>query len=1104
MRSSLIWEANFSIESSSRCPIFSLCFKVDYSQLIVAVANDLFFLDPNSGSIIEKRRPHQAPIYCVRCSPDGIFFASSSADGFVVISRSINNDAFVRYGAPVATKSLCWSPNKQMLVSCSIQEFQVWHPDDTRAARYKVDAPIVSCSFSPTGQTFLLSFENGDVFVYDPSKLPNVVQTFHFTFPVTSVSYAMFNDTEYIIATDLNRHVSLFKASDKTLVGKNSLTFEALSSVFVDGFFLLSGVSGRICLLTSGLSFLGEVESNGDFIWDTSINNKGELAIARRDGFVELRRIEFGLTFAIYRSTIAYRTNANQITVRDIMDEKKTNRDLTFLKIINSVQMNSNKILIHFKDSLILLDNKTFEKISEIPGDFSDCEFALNDTVIIYSRKKELKFIDKTGKLLSCFIFQSEIKCISESTEGVIVGCEDGSISFIVNEKSHLLISHSSSIEWIQRKENKIAAIDKDYRCYIYNSFDSSILHMIEYARSFAFNDRIPELYASSNNYILKVYYKDCKPVVHYIEGILLAFVKNLLIVSNHGAIEIIPANLPFEELIKRDMWDDINKLIISLLPSHSIPLELSKDGINNYFGRYSNNADQISQDIREKLLDECVRLRSFDLAPLLIEKTDKSKLFLFSEILPNTPEAIQVLDQEKDVNYGKKAKILEESGDNQKALDAYAQNNDWDSVIRLSSTDSNLARQMADFNLPKKYSSDVAKILLNFGFGDSAVRVLTTSHDFSNLAKAYVYLGQWIDAISLTRLSPSVSPIVYPKMSQLLLESNLYFESLVCLFVVSDNDVRAEAIQKMMKCASSGTFSFNQLKYINLMNAFNNPENYWTILELSYVYICIDRIKSFSLFLPMNQDDAIELFYMCHFVCAKYKMIPIEGIDITDIIIHFLFASSILGLKRWVAFSLKELMQLDFNENQRRIIQLSALMSKELQPCQEINDMKCPKCNAGIFTSGKMPLLVCGTCGMKIAFSAFSGRPLPLVNISYEGKSNPTTLIQIEPDPNESIPELRNEFISDEFLEKTPAEMFVIQKIKKKAGVHDQLWLNPTFSSFHICPICGSIMDEIDYEKSFMEFDYCPICHGNEAESESNPILAALRSFQAESPILY
>lgn len=1131
MKSRLLWEIEASPTLTPKCPIYSLCFKLDQSQLIVACANDLIFINPKTGQIDEVKKIHQAPIRCIRCSFDGVFFASSSIDGFVFISRSANNEPLIKYGSTTSTKTLCWSPSKQMLISCSLQEFHVWQPDEIRAARYKIDQPIISCSFSPTGSTFLLSFDNGDVYIYDSSNIPNVLQTYKFSTPLTTISYVLLENTEYIIATDMGRHVSLFKAADKSLVGKNSLTFEPLSFLFVDGFFVFSGISGRICLLTSNLSFLGEIDTKSDFIWDMAINKTGQLAIARRDGFVELRTIEFGLLFAHTGSIVAYRTNANSIAIKDVLTQQPEH-ELSFLKIIHSIHMNRNILLIHFNDSLSLFNFKTYKKICEIPGNFEKCLFALTETFIVFSRKGNLRVIDQKGPILFQFEFRSKIKYISSCDDGVIIGCKDGTISFIVNNKTHLIMHHTSPIEWVERKEQLISVIDQQHHCFLYDSFTSSVLKSIDYCTSFVFNDRIKDLYAITDGLTISVYYKDCEPMQLFVEGTLLAFIKNKLIVSNSGAIEIVSTLLPYKELIQRNMWDDVCHLVIAFSHRKRTPnpeieekpndtMKLLKlienesfDDSHELTSMKSDSDEDFQDDEYNKLiLDECIRRESFDIAPLLINNKDKSKFFLFGAILPNSPKTASDLfrnsrDEKNGISDPRK---LEENGDSQKALDGYASKGDWDSVLRLAKTSSTLVRQMADFNIPHEYSSKVADLLLQFGFSDSAIRVLSNSKDMQNLAKAQVYLGKWIEAISLTRLSPSVSTIVYPKMCQLLFEANMWFESLVCLFVVNDSDIRDEAIDKM----NGSLTTFDQYSFITLMKSFNEPERYWSLLDASYVYICLDRVMKSTFLLPLSFQDAINTFYMCHFILAFHKFAPIRGVDISEILVHFLFASAILGMKRWVAFALREIMQLEIDDNVRRMAQLSALMTKETalnQSAAEISsnrnifDFKCPKCGNSIFASGRLPLLVCGLCGMKIAYSAYSGRPLPLLHISYNSSNieNLMEIIEAEPKGDEPIPKLTTEFVTDEFILKTPPEYFVVQNIKPTAGIRPQLWLNPTLASYHVCKICGAMMDEIDFEKSFLDTDHCPICRGNEHDVEDSQILAALRSFEPDSPILF
>ena len=173
-----IWKTQL-VKLQLHTPVYSLCFKPDQSQLIAACSNDLFFISPTTGKILEKKRSHTAPVYCVRCSADGTFFASSSSDGTVVIWRSLNNDGFVTYGSPSATRDLVWCPTKQLLISCSANEYNMWRPDDVRASQTTVKNPIESLAFAPNGEAFIISYSNGTVNVLSTEE-QTVLQTFNY------------------------------------------------------------------------------------------------------------------------------------------------------------------------------------------------------------------------------------------------------------------------------------------------------------------------------------------------------------------------------------------------------------------------------------------------------------------------------------------------------------------------------------------------------------------------------------------------------------------------------------------------------------------------------------------------------------------------------------------------------------------------------------------------------------------------------------------------------------------------------------------------------------------------------------------------------------
>ena len=114
----LLWKTQLT-RPNERISVRSICYKPDYSQIIAACSNDLFFISPETGEILEQKRAHRATISCVKCSNDGTFFASSSSDGLVVVWRSLNNEGYVRFGSASAASHIEWCPNKQFLIATS-------------------------------------------------------------------------------------------------------------------------------------------------------------------------------------------------------------------------------------------------------------------------------------------------------------------------------------------------------------------------------------------------------------------------------------------------------------------------------------------------------------------------------------------------------------------------------------------------------------------------------------------------------------------------------------------------------------------------------------------------------------------------------------------------------------------------------------------------------------------------------------------------------------------------------------------------------------------------------------------------------------------------
>ena len=1099
-----LWKVH--LQRFDRMPCHSLCFKPDYSQLIVASSNDLVFLDPASGRIIEQKRSHHAPVYCVRCSYDGSFFASADSEGTVVIWRSFNNEGFVTYGSQSAARHLIWCPTRQLLISTRAHEYNMWKPDDQRASRHKVKEQIQCAAFAPNGEVFVLSYASGVVHVISTEQ-QETLQTLNYSAIVTTLSFVTIDEVDYIVVADLDCKVSMFRASDKSLVGKNALPFEAMCTTPLKGasfFFAFAGIGGKVSLLSSGLSYLGDFDTDSKWIWDIAVDNMGRVAIATREGFAELMSIDFGLAFACSGDLVAYRTSINAMTYSNIVTKQSVN--LVFTKILMSLAMSPKFLLVQFKDSIVIYrhggqltdenGNLRLERLYEVPGMSAFTLFAITNTHCFGANDTTLTAFDLSGHSICTFSFQSPITFLSGATsekDGALVSCSDGCVYFVMLDQQEpvMLAQHANSVLYAHRIGLKVGILDDQRNAVIYDTFARKQLRVHEQVSSFAFSDRVNSLYATSDGTSISVYYKRFGPCRMFVEGTILGFIRNFIILSNEGSWETVEAVLPLEELIETENWDEI--------------IELMDIGF--------------TQEQWRLVAIAALKARNFELAKICAPHVDFELSFFVNEIAPTIDEKkwsievesflgevkhIELLDGDED-NGTNRANELEAAGVNEEALQLYASLGDWENVLRLAK-ERHLERHIVDYQFPPEVAEEAAKILLDAGLGDGAIRILTKTQNMNSLARAHMFLGQWPEAISLSRLYSSVYNIIYPRFGQLLFEAGQWFEALVCFFIPRDREERQKTLDTIFNVAADSC-SCDRLSFVEFMLALNDPPSYWRLHSRALCYHAAHMLKKYTM-MPLSQTDAEIVFYMSYYVMACVRSSSLKSINVKDILLLLLTASSILGLKRWVAYALKELSTFELDDPSKHIAQRAVRANKDLPASNEVS-CPCPRCGKDFYSASRFPLLVCGFCGMRIGFSSFRCKALPLVPFEYRGE-NAMELIEHQPasDADTDIPQ---DVVTEDYLRETPAEFFVVQSLKDKSGVPMQYWYNSEQINVRTCRTCGSIFSEEDFEDSALDSECCPICRTPRITDSKDmrmevhsDILELLRPFEEESPVSF
>lgn len=1052
------------INPDTKFPIRSICYLHKKDQILASCLNDIFFLDPRDGTITNKKRNHQAAINCINCSYDGEFYSTGSTDGHLCIWRSADNYCLLSFCASSAIISIEWSPKQQYLIACSKNVYYNWNSCDTRATRHESKEDLDRILIGPTGDYCLFVYKSGIAEIRS-LDMETVMKSFKFVSQFTTVMFVETNKQTYILTSDVECRIIMYRASDLKIVMKNTIPFEPICSLVsntTSKYLIYGGVSGNVCILLPNLSFLCDFSTDSDLIWGMTLDKYGNIAVANKDGFVEMRSLELMVSSSLYKNMLLYRTGINTVIITSY--GKRDSISIELQKMVATVAITKDYFAVIFSDSFQLFSYKLKKKLKisqkyEIPHKFDGSVVRMTSKYICCFYKRKMSIIDFSGKIIKIISFLSLISCASlEDEDGfyIVVGCVDGSIYQInmIEFKKVMIFKHSSSITLISKQFLNVAFIDSNNYFWQYNIIPKELKRKIQDITSFSFSDRIDELLAISDGEHIQIYYKDYNPIKIFNEGNILGFHLNTIILSSFSSYEIVTISFPLSEIIDREDWGSIK--ILSLLG--------------------------FTKEEWKNILDASLQHKRYDIAKLAAQHVNFALSFYF-----NTTKEIE----ENEISEIILGKTPEKYPNHQ--------SKNWREALEDSSN-----FDISSYEFPNEHLEEVIETLIAKDQTDIALKILQKSGNNELLAKTYVDLGKWIDAIMLSKTDESVCCLIYFKLGQKLLSDGLWFESLVSFFIPQEIEIRTKLFQNMTYYAIDSS-DFKVLSFVSLMQGFNSPEDYWAHHEEALCYYSYERVIQYK-DMPISLDEAIEIFQLCYYVRACTHQFELPALDHVQVLLMMLFASSVLGMKKWVVYSLREITSFKLDEKTKKAAQnyVQMCQSNEAQTHVVFN---CPKCGFDAYSSTKYPLLICRNCGTKHTFSAHSCKLIPLIPFRYNGNKDPYSLIEHEQLPDEVHNDIPPDIANDEYLLKTPPEYIEMSKLREESCIEAKFWFNKERIEIHICSNCGTILNTEDFLNSVVENDCCPICYstqdavGIEIHSDT---LDLFQHFKASSPISF
>ncbi|XP_014106996.1 PREDICTED: intraflagellar transport protein 122 homolog isoform X2 [Pseudopodoces humilis] len=1041
MRAALTWR-----DRAEQC-IYDLAFKPDGTQLIIAAGNRLLVYDTSDGTLIQPLKGHKDTVYCVAYAKDGKRFASGSADKSVIIWTS-KLEGILKYTHNDSIQCVSYNPLTHQLASCSSGDFGLWSPEQKSVSKHKTSSKITCCSWTNDGQYLALGMFNGIVSIRNKNgdEKVKIERPGGSSSPIWSICWNPSRDerNDILAVADWGQKLSFYHLSGKQIGKDRVLNFDPCCiSYFTKGEYLLLGGSDRqVSLFTRDGVRLGTVGEQSSWVWTCKVKpDSNYVAVGCQDGTISFYQLIFSTVHGLYKDRYAYRDNMTDVIVQHLITEQKVR--IKGRELVKKIAIYKNRLAIQMPEKILI-----YELYSD---DSADMYYRVKEKIIkkfecnllvvcsdhiILCQEKRLQCLSFRGVKEREWLMESLIRYIKviggpPGREGLLVGLKNGQILkiFVDNALALVLLKQSTAVRCLDMSasRNKLAVVDENDTCLVYDIHTKELLFQEPNANSVAWNTQCEDMLCFSGGGYLNIKASNFPVHQQKLQGFVVGYNGSKIFclhVFSMSAVEV-PQSAPMYQYLERKMFKeayqiaclgvtdaDWRELAMEALEGLEFEtakkaftrvrdlryLELissiedrKKHGENNnelfladvfaYQGKFHEAAKLYKRSGHENLaLEMYSDLRMFDHA----------KEFLGSGDPKDTKMLIKKqADWAKDINEPKAAvEMYLSAGEHMKAIEISGDHGWVDMLIEI-------ARK-----LDKAEREPLAKCAFYFKQLDNpgyAAEIYMKAGDLKALVQLHVETHRWEEAFALSEKHPEFKDEVYVPYAQWLAENDRFEEAQKAFHKAGR---QREAVQVLEQLTHNAVLEsrFNDAAYYYWMlsmqcldiaqeNQGQQTEmlkkfhHFQHLAEVYHVYHFIQRYteEPFSFHLPET------LFNISRFLLHSLTKETPLGISKVNTLLALAKQSKALGAYKLARHAYDKLHGLQIPDRFQKSVELGSLTirSKPFHDSEELVPL-CYRC------STNNPLLnnlgnVCINCRQPFVFSASSYEVLHLVEFYLE-----------------------------------------------------------------------------------------------------------------------
>ncbi|XP_057273546.1 intraflagellar transport protein 122 homolog isoform X1 [Pezoporus wallicus] len=1041
MRAALTWR-----DKAEHC-IYDLAFKPDGTQLIIAAGNRLLVYDTSDGTLIQPLKGHKDTVYCVAYAKDGKRFASGSADKSVIIWTS-KLEGILKYTHNDSIQCVSYNPLTHQLASCSSSDFGLWSPEQKSVSKHKTSSKVTCCSWTNDGQYLALGMFNGVVSIRNKNgeEKVKIERAGGASSPIWSICWNPSRDerNDILAVADWGQKLSFYQLSGKQIGKDRMLNFDPCCvSYFTKGeYILLGGSDKQVSLFTKDGVRLGTIGEQSSWVWTCRVKpDSNYVAVGCQDGTISFYQLIFSTVHGLYKDRYAYRDSMTDVIVQHLITEQKVR--IKGRELVKKIAIYKNRLAIQMPEKILI-----YELYSD---DSSDMHYRVKEKIakkfecnllvvcsehIILCQEKRLQCLSFRGIKEREWLMESLIRYIKviggpPGREGLLVGLKNGQILkiFVDNVFAIVLLKQSTAVRCLDMSasRNKLAVVDENDTCLVYDIHTKELLFQEPNANSVAWNTQCEDMLCFSGGGYLNIKASNFPVHQQKLQGFVVGYNGSKIFclhVFSMSAVEV-PQSAPMYQYLERKMFKEAYQIAclgvtdtdwkeLAMEALEGLEFETAKKAFTRVRDlRYlelissieerkrlgENNNELFLADIyayQGKFHEAAKLYRKSGHESLALEMYSDLRMFDHAKdfLVSGDPKDTKMLikkqaDWAKNINEPKAAvEMYLSAGEHMKAIEISGDHGWVDMLIEIARKLDKAERE------PLLKCAFYFKKLANPGY---AAETYMKVGDLKALVHLHVETHHWEEAFALCEKHPEFKDDVYVPYAQWLAENDRFEEAQKAFHKAGR---QREAVRVLEQLTHNAVLEsrFNDAAYYYWMlsmqcldiaqeNEQQKTEmlqkfhHFQHLAEVYHVYHAIQRYteEPFSFHLPET------LFNISRFLLHSLtKEIPL-GISKVNTLFTLAKQSKALGAYKLARHAYDKLQGLQIPARFQKSIELGSLTirSKPFHDSEELVPL-CYRC------STNNPLLnnlgnVCVNCRQPFVFSASSYEVLHLVEFYLE-----------------------------------------------------------------------------------------------------------------------